>query len=282
MKALNPVKMKKKPLKTNLGWFIIIGVMLLITLAACQSGDQAETVESAPAASSDAQAEQPQAQEAESDADDEAQSDTEAEAEAEAPADTETAAQSDSPAESSPAMQTFQIVREQSEARFIIDEELRGSPKTVVGVTSLVAGEISLDPANPAQTQVGPIQIDARDLTTDDNKRNGAIRRFVLQSNKDEYQFITFTPTAIAGLPEAVNMGDTFEFQITGDLTIRDQTNPETFTVSVSADAENEISGLASATVVYADYGLFIPDVPFIANVADEVKLELEFVAAGG
>ena len=218
-----------------------------------------------------------------------------------APAKEEAAAPSDAPAEAEPAeaepatetdtasttavaegLTTFTIVPEQSEVRFTIDEVLRGSPKTVVGATSQLNGQIFIDPVDPSRTEIGPIQIDASSFATDDDRRNGAIRRFILQSNNEAYQFITFTPTSVEGLPAAVNVGDTFELAITGDLTIRDEIRSETFVVAVTVNSETEISGSGSATILYKDYGISIPSVPFVASVEDDLLLEIDFVATTG
>ena len=75
---------------------------------------------------------------------------------------------------------TFQIVQAESEARFTLDELLKGSPKTVIGVTDQVAGEILVDFANPTGAQVGAININARTLTTDSDFRNKAIKNKIL------------------------------------------------------------------------------------------------------
>lgn len=174
---------------------------------------------------------------------------------------------------------SFRIDQGQSEARFSIDEVLRGAPKTVVGVTSLVTGEILVDPASPAQTKIGTITIDASDLTTDANMRNSAIRRFILQSNQPAYQFISFEPTAISGLPSTAQPGDRFSFTVAGDLKIRDVIQPVTFNVELTADSAAQISGLAATTITRSAFDLSIPNVPGVANVAEEVKLELQFVA---
>ena len=154
-------------------------------------------------------------------------------------------AAAEQPAAEAPAaaLQTFRIVPEQSEARFILDEQLMGQPKTVVGATKLVQGELQLDPANPAATQIGPIQIDARDFKTDNDRRNGAIQRFILQSADDKNRYITFTPTEITGLPATVTVGTPFEFSVAGDLQIRDVVHPETFKMTVTANSESELVG---------------------------------------
>ena len=69
----------------------------------------------------------------------------------------------------------FEIVQDESEARFIIDEVLRGSPKTVVGVTNQVAGQIAVDPADPASAQVGQISINARTLACAPTARRAGV-----------------------------------------------------------------------------------------------------------
>ncbi|MEO8394211.1 MAG: YceI family protein, partial [Chloroflexota bacterium] len=123
----------------------------------------------------------------------------------------------------------FNIVPESSEVRFILNEVLRGSPNKVTGRTNQVAGQIGVDFTTPANSQVGEIRIDARSLSTDNELRNRAIRGQILQSQQDKFEFISFKPTSITGLPDTVTIGQAFTFQIAGDLTIRDITKPVTF-----------------------------------------------------
>ncbi|CAN5638815.1 hypothetical protein BH10CHL1_BH10CHL1_10070 [soil metagenome] len=173
----------------------------------------------------------------------------------------------------------FTVDQSQSKANFILDEVLMGAPKTVVGTTSLVSAAITIDLADPTKTTISPIQIDARDFTTDSSMRNNAIRRFVLQSNSDENRYIVFTPTAIEGLPTAAKVGDTLELKIVGDLTISGVTKPATFVTSVKVESDAQISGIAKTQVLRSDYNLTIPNVPSVADVTDEVQLEFAFVA---
>lgn len=171
----------------------------------------------------------------------------------------------------------FTIVPAESEARFYINEVLRGRPKTVVGTTDQVAGELAVDPGNPAGAVVGPVVVNARTLLTDNHFRNNAIKNRILLTNT--YEFITFEPTAIRGLPTTVTIGQPFEFEIEGDLTITDETRTVVFTVKVTPVSPERIEGLARTTILWRDFGLFIPDSPSVDTVADEVTLELEFVA---
>lgn len=176
-------------------------------------------------------------------------------------------------------VRTFVLDAAQSEARFFISEVLLGSPTEVMGATNQITGAITIDLNTPANTQVSPIQINARDLKTDRNLRDRAIRRFILQSADDKYQLITFTPAAIRGLPTAVQPGDSFSFEITGDLQIRDRVAPVTFAVTLTADSATQITGLAQATVQRSTFDLRIPSAPGVADVSEDVRLELAFVA---
>lgn len=170
-----------------------------------------------------------------------------------------------------------QIVPEESEARFIIDEVLNNAPKTVVGTTNQVAGEIAIDAQDPSKTRVGIIQVNARTLTTDSNMRNRAIKNQILST--DQYEFITFTPSETLGLPQSGTVGESYTFQLAGDLTIRDVTLPVTFDVTAKATSPTRFEGSAQTTIRYADYGIRIPQVRQVASVSDQVRLEIDFVA---
>ena len=176
--------------------------------------------------------------------------------------------------------QIFIIQQAGSQARFELDEDLRGNRITVIGTTDQVAGQIAIDYANLAATELGIITINARTLVTDNDFRNRAIQREILETGP--YEFITFTPTSIDGLPDSINVGETATFNVIGDLTIRDQTNSVNFSVTVTAISETEIGGNAFATVTREMYGIGIPSVPGVANVEDEIELYIDFIANSG
>ncbi|HUF39227.1 MAG TPA: YceI family protein [Anaerolineales bacterium] len=171
----------------------------------------------------------------------------------------------------------FAISQDESQVRFSIDEILNNAPVTAVGVTNQIAGEIAIDFTVPANSQVGVITVNARTLTTDRENRNRMIRNEILDT--DLFEFITFTPTAMTGLPAAIMPGQTFTFQITGGLTIRDVTLPVTFEVTASVDADGRLAGYAFTAILRSEYGITIPSVPSVAEVSDEVLLEFDFVA---
>lgn len=173
-------------------------------------------------------------------------------------------------------LRTFTIASDRSQVQFTIDEVLRGSPNTVTGVNNQVVGEVQVDPANPANTQIGPIQIDAAGFVTDEDRRNNAIRRFILQTSR--YPQIVFSPTGVSGLPESANVGDRFDFQVTGDLTVLDRTNSVTFDLTADVVSDNEIQVSGTATIQRSDFGLSIPSIPFVASVDEALGLEADLI----
>lgn len=195
----------------------------------------------------------------------------------EAPVEPTTAPEPTAEAAPTGAATTFTIDSAASQVRFQLDEDLRGVRTTVVGTTDQVAGQLAVNLADLSQTQVGVIQINARTLVTDNNFRNRAIQNEILDTG--DYEFITFTPTAVEGLPASAAIGETITFTLVGDLTIRDVTLPATFTVEATAVSDTQITGTATAVVNRADFGLQIPSVPNVANVEEEVELYIDFTA---
>ena len=193
-------------------------------------------------------------------------------------------AEATSPVASAPVAQgspgatsVYQIDPNASSAHFVVDEVLRGSPYTVVGATNQVAGEIAANLEDLDAAQVGTIRINARTLTTDAEGRNRMLKNQILQT--DQHEYIEFTPKRLIGLPESATVGQSFTFQMVGDLAIRGTTREATFDVVVTPTAANRLEGKASSTIKYADWGVSIPRVPTVAGVAEQVALHLDFVA---
>jgi polyisoprenoid-binding protein YceI len=180
-------------------------------------------------------------------------------------------------AEAGAGSRVYTIDPSGSQVRFELDEDLRGQRITVVGITDQVAGQLSLDLADLSQTQVGIIQINARTLLTDNSFRNRAIQNEILSTG--QWEFITFTPTSIDGLPASATIGEPVTFTMNGDLTIRDITLPAAFTIQATAVSENQLVGSAATVINREDFGLRIPSVPNVANVEEEVELYIDFTA---
>jgi polyisoprenoid-binding protein YceI len=174
----------------------------------------------------------------------------------------------------------FVIQSDQSVATYTIDEVLRGQPNTVVGTTSEVAGQFSLDPADLASTEFSQFVVNARTFTSDSSTRDRAVRGpIILNSASDEFELITFDPTGVEGLEGSAAVGDTLEFVLVGDLTITGTTHEARFEITATLVDDSTVRGTAESTVLRSDYGIGIPSVASVADVPDEVILTLDFVA---
>jgi len=107
------------------------------------------------------------------------------------------------------------------------------------------------------------------------------MRGEILHSSDSNFEFIVFKPTSITGLPDKVTPGQEITFKVLGDLTVQNVTKPVTFEVKAKlvTDTQEHLEGSASAVVKRADFGLDIPKVPSVADVTDEVKLDINFKA---
>ena len=133
----------------------------------------------------------------------------------------------------------FSIIATESEASFTLEEDLSGVRTTVIGTTTELGGSVFVDMANPSNSAIGTIVVNARTLETDNSFRNRALRSRILMSAQDEFEFIVFEPRELSDFSaDSVAVGETLSFKITGDLTVTDVTRSVTFAASVRLDSE--------------------------------------------
>lgn len=180
-----------------------------------------------------------------------------------------------------------------SRAQFLIQERIFGRDNMVEGTTRQIDGAFLIDFDNHT-VRVGQFEINVRDIRTrsldvdmsrerwSDGERDVVIRAQILQSGQDEFEFSTFNPTSVSGVPETFGFGDTLNIVVTGDLTIRGVTSRVDFDMAIVLESEDMISGEASTTVRWDDFNITIPYVggdSDVNSVADSVELRLEFTA---
>ena len=168
-----------------------------------------------------------------------------------------------------------------SRATYKVDEVLLENNRleSPVGVTRAVAGEIRVNPDNPGATRIGEIAVDISQLETDQPRRDNAIRRQWLESAK--YPIARFRNAKLSGLPARVEEGKPFMFEMTGDMTIRETTRKQTWSVTATLDGTT-LRGMASTGIKMTQYGVDPPNIPGFVRVEDEVALTLDFVAITG
>jgi polyisoprenoid-binding protein YceI len=104
------------------------------------------------------------------------------------------------------------------------------------------------------------------------------MRGDILLSARPEYEFSDFQPTALIGLPTSVELGESIEFQITGDFPLRGVARSLTFDATVTPVTQDELRGRATTLIRRQDYGL-MQSALAEHLVSEEITLEIEFVA---
>ena len=121
-------------------------------------------------------------------------------------------------------MEVFVIVPGESGVSYEVGEVFLNQNNAfnlAVGVTSEVTDEILVDRENPQNSSIGPIRVDISQFTSDNQRRDNTIRERFLESAK--FPIVEFTPGEILGLSESYQEGQEIAFQVSGDLTVRNQ-----------------------------------------------------------
>lgn len=173
----------------------------------------------------------------------------------------------------------FEVSSQDSEATYSLNEVLRGDPVTVVGKTNAVQGSIILDRARLTDARVSTIRVNVRTLKTDNDRRDNTVRRMVLKSEQDEYEYIEFKPKMLSKLPTNIENRATFPIQVTGDLIVAGATKEVTFEGEAYFESDSRLVADMKSKVHYEDLNIHVPDLPFLANVEKDVTLALHLVA---
>lgn len=183
-------------------------------------------------------------------------------------------------------MRTFLVAIEESQVMYVVQEEflagalsklgINAGQYEITGTTSIMEGELILDLANATVSDESHIIVDMTGLTTGENRRDEWI-----QDNGPTfsvYPTALFIPTAIENAPQGYSDGEEVTFQLLGDLTIRDITQPATF--DVVATLENgTIDGTATSDLLISDFGIEPPNFANTLTVADEFVVQIDLVA---
>jgi polyisoprenoid-binding protein YceI len=187
--------------------------------------------------------------------------------------------QANTTAQTTGGVTLFEINPDESQVNYEVNETFFSQGNviaTAIGVTKQITGQVSIDYTNPQNSTVGTITIDISQFTSDSNRRDNAIRDRWLESSN--YPLAAFTPTSIEGLPAVGEEGVDYPLKITGDLTVKETTQPVTFDATIRLEGDRLV-GTATTTLLMSDYGVGPISIAGILETQDEVKLTLIFVA---
>lgn len=164
-------------------------------------------------------------------------------------------------------------------ARYLIREELASIelPFDAIGETSEVSGAFTFTADGEIAPESSRIVLNAASLRSDEENRDRYLRRNGIQTAT--YPEIVFVATSIDGLAWPLPGSGEVEFTINGDLTVREVTRQVAWQTVATFDG-NSVTGTAKTNFTFGEFEMEVPDLFFIVSLEDNIRLELDFVAA--
>jgi len=170
----------------------------------------------------------------------------------------------------------FDVAPDGTEARFRVREQLadRSFPSDAIGKTNALTGGISVGPDGKIVSDQSKFVVDLKTLQSDSAKRDGFIQRSTM--NTARYPTAEFVPTELRGAPSPLPQSGKVTFQLAGNLTAHGVTHPIVWDVTANVDGK-DLTGLATTSFKFEDFGMEQPRVAVLLSVEDNVKLEVDF-----
>jgi polyisoprenoid-binding protein YceI len=161
-------------------------------------------------------------------------------------------------------------------ANYKVREQLarRNLPSDAIGTTSGVSGTLMILPDGTLPAGQSKITVDLTTLKSDEGQRDRFIQRNTLQTA--QYPTAEFVPTSVQGLPSPLPTSGDVTFKLIGNMTIHGVTKPATWDAKATI-ANNALTGVATTTFTFEDYGMTPPQVMVVLSVADHIELDVNF-----
>ncbi|MEX2601433.1 MAG: YceI family protein [Balneolaceae bacterium] len=168
------------------------------------------------------------------------------------------------------------LTTENSTARFLVREQLAGFdfPNDAVGETNEISGVILFNAEGAVIPGESSVVVDITGLTSDSSRRDGYIQRNTLDTAN--YPTVELVPIQTRNLEFPLPDSGTGTFDIIGNLTIKEATQPTSWRVNVQY-GEGTMSGTARTEFTFAEFGMEKPSVGSVLSVADAIRLEIDF-----
>lgn len=171
----------------------------------------------------------------------------------------------------------YTIVADQSEARYVAEEELAEvGATTAIGKTQAIAGTIGFDDAG-LPLACSRIDVDMRTLVSDQARRDNYLYNNTLEAEK--FPLATFVLLDVEGLDAPLADGETKDITLIGNLTLRDTTRVVAWEAEASQDGDNLVVN-AGTNFDMQDFGITPPSVPVVLSLDENLRLEFDMTAA--
>jgi polyisoprenoid-binding protein YceI len=170
----------------------------------------------------------------------------------------------------------YSINSEESEARYRVQEELRGIGDTeAVGATDAFIGQILFD-ENGMPLECSRFDVDLRTLTSDEARRDNYLYTNTLET--EQYPLATFVLTSVEGLDAALVDGEETTFNLIGNLTVHGVTKLVSWDATATKNGE-ALTGSATMTFEMPEFGIEPPKAGPVISLDETVVLEIDFTA---
>ena len=169
-------------------------------------------------------------------------------------------------------------LQEGTVARYLVQEQFANVdlPNDAIGETSDVKGAFTFDESGNIVSRVSIIWMNAAGLRSDESRRDNYLSRNAIRTA--QYPEIVFVATGVSGLPWPLPTSGKHDFEIQGDLTVRDVTRPVTWEATAVLDGAT-VTGTANTAFTFGEFEMDVPVLVFLLSVDDNIRLELDFVA---
>lgn len=170
---------------------------------------------------------------------------------------------------------TLNII-EGSSASYKVTEQFVGIdyPNDAVGTTNGVTGTITID-KDGAISPGSKLSVDLTKLASDQDMRDNYAKTRTLEVKT--YPTADFVPTKVTGIPTMIPFQGQSGVQLTGNLTIHGVTREVTFKGIVTFNRDGTLEGRAKTNFTWETFSLTPPKIGRLANVEDNVELDLIF-----
>jgi polyisoprenoid-binding protein YceI len=202
---------------------------------------------------------------------------------AESPAEEASASEGELPT----GLRTYVIVPEESSASYMVEEEFFGLAlgkygipeglSDTVGSTQSIQGQFELNWDDlSAPLGENTFTVDLSTLKSNQSLRDSWIRENGPEFNT--YPNATFVASSLEGAPTSYTLGEEISFQMVGELTIRETTQPATFDITARLE-DGTVTGTATTALKMTNFGITPPDFANTLTVSDDFDITVEFTA---
>lgn len=153
-----------------------------------------------------------------------------------------------------------------------VNEELVGlGAVTAVGRTPVVEGRLVIEGTTATEVE---ITAGFSGLRSDDTRRDGRVSSALGVSQFPTARFVLTEPI---DLGDAADSGEAVQVDAVGELTVRDITQPITFTLE--AQLAGDVIVIVGSTIVeFADFGVQVPSAPIVLSAEDIGEIEVKLL----